>query len=143
MEVKNKSGVVDQILLWMTLIVAFVVLFFIVIDYSTISRIKSNMDQMAQYAVRMIALDRDNADIATSLNSMKVSYFADITGDDISCTEAVATTGVNEYQVVLAIRATYAQSRVLNFTDTIEAKIATFNESNSNFINCTLNLSAQ
>lgn len=101
------------------------------------------MDQLSQFGVRMIALNKDNADIATSMNSMKVSYFADITGDDIVCTETVATAGVNEYQVVLTVTSTYTQSRVLDFTDTIESKIAAFNESNSNFIDCTLALTAQ
>jgi len=137
MEVKSKKGVVDQILLWMTLLVAFVGMFFLIVDYSAISRIKSNMDQMTQYAARMIALNKDHTDIASSMNSMKVNYFADITADDINCIEIA---GGNEYQVVLTLTSTYTQSNILNFANTIESKIATFNETSAKSINCTLNL---
>lgn len=139
----KKKAVVDQILLWMTLIVGFVTLFFMVIDYAAIARVKANTDLLAQYGVRMIALGRDDADIASSMNNMKVDYFADIAGTDIVCSETVATTGVNEYQVVLTVTATYTNTRVITYNDTIQSKIAAFNETNSNFINCTLALTAQ
>ncbi len=144
MERKNKKDAyVDQILLWMMMFVGFVTIFFLVLDYSTIVRIKNNTDMLAQFGARMIALDRSNASIAQSMNNMKISYFADIAAGDINCTTTASTPGVNEYQVVLTITSTYTQSRVMNFNDTIESKMATFNEINSDFIDCTLSLSAQ
>ena len=81
-----KKAVVDQILLWTVIFVSFVTMLFVVIDYSMIMRMKGNVDIMSQYSARMIAIGKTDAEIATQLNSMKLSYFSNIVASDISCT---------------------------------------------------------
>ena len=139
----KKKAFIDQILLWMVILIGFITIFFIIIDYSVIARLKSNMDLMSKYSTRMISLDKDYDDIAASLNNMKASYFASILSSDIVCTEELPSNGVNEYQVLVNINSKYNNSSILSFTDTISSKVAAFNEKNANFINCTIALRAQ
>lgn len=139
----KKKAFIDQILLWMVILIGFITIFFIIIDYSVIARLKSNMDLMSKYSTRMISLDKDYDDIAASLNNMKASYFAAILSSDIVCTEELPISGVNEYQVLVNITSKYNNSSILSFTDTISSKVAAFNEKNANFINCTIALRAQ
>lgn len=131
-----KSAVVDQILLWMVMIIAFATLLFIIVDYSAIVRLKSNNDVIAQIGARMVSLGRTNTQVASSLNNIKSKYYATINADDIVCTEVAATT----YQVVFTVTSTFTNTKVLTFNDTILARVATFNEQSGNEITCSLTL---
>lgn len=142
-KLNTKKAVIDQILLWMVLLIAFISIFFIVIDYATIARLKTNTDLISKYAARMIALDKNKVDIATTLNSIKVPYFDDITSADFICTKETPTTGVNEYKVTLEVSAAYSYSIVLDFNDTIVSKVSTFNEIDEDFVDCKLALRAK
>lgn len=134
-----KPAVLDQMVLWMVLFISFVILLFIVIDYSAIIRMKNNTDVLAHYGSRMIALGNTEADVATKLNNIKIDYFATIAGADINCNTANAAAD-EEYQVVFTVTSTYTDAKVLTFTDTITSKVATFNEKSSDYITCTLAL---
>lgn len=129
-----KPAVVDQILLWLVIFVAFITLLFMTIDYSAVMRLKGNTDTLAQIGARMIALGRTTDEVATSLNNIKSKYYANISGGDIVCNEVVATT----YQVVFNITSKYTNAKVLTVANDIESKVASFNESNANEITCTL-----
>ena len=133
----TRNAVVDQILLWMVLLIGFVTLLFITIDYSKLMRLKSNNDTLAQQAARLIALGRDTTEVAESLNNLKNVYYAEIAADDITCTEVTAT----NYQVIFNVVSAYSDTKVLTFNDSIYSKVAVFNETNSNEVTCTLVLS--
>jgi len=142
MEIKKqknnlKPAIVDQILLWMVLLIGFVTLLFITIDYSAILRLKSNNDTIARQAVRLIALGRTNVEVSDSLNNIRNSYYAAIAEGDISCDEVVET----NYQVIFNVSSTYTDATLMTFNDNILSKAAAFNETNSNQITCTLTLS--
>jgi len=128
--------VVDQILLWMTLLVGFVTLLFITVDYSAIARLKSNNDALSQQGARMIALGRTNAQTADSLNNIRNNYYAEVSSDDIECDEVIASS----YQVIFNVISTYSDTKILTFVDDIHARSAAFNETNSNEITCTLTI---
>ena len=134
---KMRNAVVDQILLWMVLLIGFVTLLFVTIDYSKVMRLKGNNDSLAQQGARLIALGRDTTEVAESLNNIKNLYYANIIADDIVCDEIVAT----NYQVIFNVVSTYNDTKVLTFADSIHSKVAVFNETNSNEITCTLTLS--
>lgn len=132
-----KPAVVDQILVWTVLLIGFITLLFITIDYSAIMRLKSNNDALAQQGARMIALGKSSDETALSLNNIKNPYYANISGSDIICNEVTA----NSYQVVFNVASVYTDAKIITFNDNINAKAATFNEINSNEITCTLTLS--
>ncbi len=131
-----KPAVVDQILLWMVIFIAFVTLLFITVDYSALIRLKSNNDSLAKQGARMIALGRTTDETADSLNNIRNNYYSTIAGADISCIEVVAT----DYQVIFNVISTYTDTKILVFGDDIHAVAATFNETTANEITCTLNL---
>ncbi len=131
-----KPAVVDQILLWMVIFIAFVTLLFITVDYSSIIRLKSNNDSLAKQGARMVALGRTVDETADSLNNIRNNYYSAITGGDISCVDVVAT----DYQVIFNVISTYTDTKILVFSDDIHAVAATFNETSANEITCTLNL---
>jgi len=131
-----KAAVVDQILLWTVLLIGFVTLLFITIDYSTILRLKNNNDTLAQQGARMIALGKTNDEVTESLNNIRNIYYAEIASSDISCVEVTATS----YQVIFNVVSTYSDAKVLNMSDSIYSKVAVFNETDSNEITCTLTL---
>lgn len=137
-QLKNnmKPAVIDQILLWMIIIVTFATLLFIIVDYAAIIRLKSNNDILAQIGARMVSLGRTDAEVAASLNNIKSKYYATIDADDISCAEVTATT----YQVVFNVTSTFTNTKVLTFNDTIQARVAAFNEQGSNEVTCDLTL---
>ena len=132
-----KAAVVDQILLWMVIFIAFVTLLFITVDYSALIRLKSNNDSLAKQGARMVALGRTIDETADSLNNIRNNYYSAITAADISCIDVVAT----DYQVIFNVISTYTDTTVITFTNNIHAKTATFNEVTANEITCTLNLS--
>lgn len=132
-----KPAIVDQILLWMVLVIGFVTLLFITVDYSVIIRLKSNNDTLAQQGVRMMALGKTADETATVLNNIKVPQYADVAGADIVCDEVVDTS----HQVTFTVNSTYTDARILTFNDTITSTTASFNETNSNEITCTLTMS--
>ncbi|NQY94730.1 MAG: hypothetical protein HRT43_11230 [Campylobacteraceae bacterium] len=131
-----KTAIVDQILLWVVLLVGFVTLLFITVDYSAVMRLKNNNDTLAQQGARLIALGKTNDEVAESLNNIKNVFYADISGGDITCEEVTATS----YQVIFNVISTYDDAKILTISDSIYAKVAVFNESNSNEITCTLTM---
>ena len=131
-----KTAIVDQILLWVVLLVGFVTLLFITVDYSAVMRLKNNNDTLAQQGARLIALCKTNDEVADSLNNIKNVFYADVSGGDITCEEVTATS----YQVIFNVISTYDDAKILTISDSIYAKVAVFNESNSNEITCTLTM---
>lgn len=143
MEIKQKNNmkpaILDHIILWMILFVSFVILLFIVIDYSAVVRVKNNTDILAHYGARMAALGADETDIATKLNNIKIPYFDTIVAADVNCTTSIPAAD-EEYQIVFTVTSNYNDAKLLTITDDITSRVATFNERSSDYITCDLDL---
>jgi len=137
-QLKNKrNGVIDQLLLWIVLFLGFVGLFFMVIDYSALMRLKGYNDTLAQYGARMISLGHSTDEVATSLNNIRNSYYGVIDGSDIVCDEV----DTSSFQVIFKVLSTYEDAKVLSINETINSRFVAFNEINGNEITCTLTMS--
>lgn len=134
-----KKAVVDQILLWTIIFVSFVVILFTVVDYSMIMRTQGNIELMSQYGARMIAIDKTEGEIATELNGMRSSYFANIAGGDIVCT----VTADGSYKTIFTITGLYIDTNILTARNNLTSTSAVFNESGSDRVSCTLTLTKQ
>jgi hypothetical protein len=129
-----KKAIIDQIMLWLVVFVSFVILFFIVIDYYKVVKAKDNCDTMANYAVRMKALGRDDSEIADGLNNLKSPYFDTVNEADIVCTQTVDT----QYKVKFKVNATITTTTFSN--KEVHSYASAFNETQASSISCDLTL---
>jgi hypothetical protein len=129
-----KKAVVDQFLLWVVLFIAFITIFFLVIDYYIILKTKDRCDMLANYGARMKALGKDNAFIISGLNNLKTDQFQTITEDHLDCEDLETT----QYQVVFNT-AISLKSKFFGIQN-IVSTTSTFNETSSIDRRCTLNL---
>jgi len=130
-----RKAVVDKILLFLVLFLAFASIFFMVIDYYVILKVKDNSDTLTNYAVRMKALGKEESDIITKLNEF--GFFSEIKDIDLNCIEQEN----GKYIVVFSSSTTVNNNRFFSSSDEIFSRAASFNEVNSSDINCTLSLS--
>ena len=127
-----KKAVIDQMMLWIVIFISFVILFFLVIDYYTVVKVKQRSDTLVNYGVRMKALGRDNIDIVQGLNNLKIKYIDTKKEVDLICT----TVSDGNYTVKF-------NTQININTNTFEKKnvhsyASSFNEVDNKDINCTL-----
>lgn len=137
-EESKKPAVVDQIILWIVLFVMFVGFLFFVIDYSNALKVKDNNDALADYAARMFALGKTDAEVAQGLNNIKDDYVATISEANISCVEDVLTTN---YQVIVNVYATLDNSFLPEGNNNVHSRTVVFNEASESQKECSLTLS--
>ena len=119
-----KKAVVDQIILWIVLFIAFVGFLFFVIEYANAVKVKDNTDAIADYTARMVALGRSEDDIATGINeNIKDDYFNDVSGGSIVCVEDTTT---SNYQVVVNIKTTLTNDFLTS--SNVHSRTVVFNE---------------
>lgn len=136
---KMRNAVIDQIMLWIVLFVAFVTIFLLVIDYYMVMKTKDRCDTLANYGVRMKALGRSDDSVVEGLNNIKNSYFQTITSDDMECEEDDTK---NDYQTLFRVETTF-QNIFLTTDEKISSKTSAFNETSSSHIDCNLTLKVQ
>lgn len=136
---KMRNAVIDQIMLWIVLFVAFVTIFLLVIDYYMVMKTKDRCDTLANYGVRMKALGRSDDSVVEGLNNIKNSYFQTITLDDMECEEDDTK---NDYQTLFRVETTF-QNMFLTTDEKISSKTSAFNEASSSHIDCNLTLKVQ
>jgi len=129
-----KKAVVDQFLLWIVLFIAFVTIFFLVIDYYIILKTKDRCDMLASYGARMKALGKDDTFIVEGLNNLKTEQFQTITEENFTCEDLETL----QYQVVFKTVISL-QSKFFGVQN-IVSTTSTFNEISSTDKNCTVNL---
>lgn len=132
-----KKAVVDQILLWLTLFVAFVSFLFFIIDYSLSIRVKENADSLSSYGARMVALGKSAEEVATGLNNIKLGAVSNITAADIVCVDDAA---IDNYQVHFNVIGTYTSQFLNTGENNINSIAVVFNEISDVQRTCTLNL---
>lgn len=133
-----KKAIVDQIILWIMLFIAFVTFLFFVIDYSNAMKVKDNTDALTDYIARMVALDNTESDIVSGANEIKDPYFADIQVGDLTCT---SDTDVSNHQVIVNIYTTLTNGFLPIGNNNVHSKTVVFNESSEFKKECTLTLS--
>lgn len=134
-----KKAIADQIILWIVLFTLFVSFLFFVIDYSNALKVKDNADAIADYTARMIALNKDDADIVQGLNeNIKGDYIATISSDAITCVEDITTLN---YQVIVNVYGTLSNGFLPVSNNNIHSKVAIFNESSEYEKECSITLS--
>lgn len=132
-----KKAVVDQILLWIMLFIAFVGFLFFIIDYANAIKVKDNADALTDYAARMISLDKPMGEVVTGLNRLKDDYIATIQESDITCTED--STSLN-HQVIMNIYSTLTNNFLPTSNNNVHARTVVFNESSEVEKECSLTL---
>lgn len=130
-----KKAYIENILLWMVMFMGFVTLFFFIIDYSTIVRVKDNMDAISDYGARNVAISGIVNDLSTNINNMKVSGINTVNADTTSI--CVNTTN-NSYQVIFITQTTNTDYKF--FGNQLVSKRVVFNQVNSDTVTCTLNI---
>lgn len=131
-----KKAFVDQIVLWITGFIFFVILLFMTIKYSQALRVKENLDAISNYGARMVALGKTNEEIAAGLNGVKLGIFGEILPSDIICISSESQT----YQAIFVAKTTYVNDFLEDKENNVNSKTIFFNESSSNEINCELRL---
>ena len=131
-----RKAVIDQMLLWIIIIISFFTILFLVIDYYMVLKTKDRTDSIVNYGVRMKALGRDDVDIVSGINNIKSSFFDTVVIDDFNCVDDNETTG---YQVTFTTSVTF-NNMFLSVDKKINNKASAFNEVNSHNIDCNLTL---
>ncbi|MEA3353631.1 MAG: hypothetical protein U9Q33_07440 [Campylobacterota bacterium] len=135
-----RKALIDQMLLWIVLFVAFVTVFYVILNYYNVIRAKDKSDSIVNYGVRMKALGRSDSSIVAGLNDVKGSYFDTIVDDDLNCVEDNTTA---DYQVIFTSNISIGSNMFLNQNENITSQAAAFNEASSFHIDCNLNLRPQ
>ena len=133
---RMKKALIDQILVWTILLVGFITLLFMILDYSSIVRLKNNIDTLALYGVRLIAIGRESDKIIESLNRIKNKYYTTIVSTDLVCDEVWSL----NFRATFHVIGTYSDAKILTFDSDILGKASAFNEKNETEITCTLTL---
>ena len=133
-----KKAVVDQIILWIVLFTIFVSFLFFIIDYSNAMKVKDNTDAIADYIGRMIALNKNEADIITGVNNVKDNYFAPTQVADLVCN---TNNTVLNHQVIVNVYTTIINSFLPVTQNNIHSKTVVFNESSESQKECSITLS--
>ncbi|MDD2886639.1 MAG: hypothetical protein PHY66_02465 [Aliarcobacter sp.] len=133
-----KKAVIDQIILWIVLFTIFVSFLFFIIDYSNAVKVKDNTDAIADYIGRMVALDKNEADIITGVNGVKDDYFTPAQVADLVCTTDSA---ISNHQVIINVYTTIVNSFLPVVQNNIHSKTVVFNESSESQRECSITLS--
>lgn len=139
----QKPAFIDQMAMWMVIFLAFVWLFFFVLDYAKLLRVKDNMDAIADYTANVIGKEGSASsvisDIVDEINSdIKLSMINTLTTTSIICNDLTD----NAYKVIIDVKTTNNISSMM-YKDTISTKRVVFNQSTTvgDSIDCTMNIS--
>lgn len=130
----KKPAYIENIILWMVMFVGFATMFFFVIDYATIIRIKDNIDALSDYGANRIAVQGVGTDMITELNDTKISKINAITAADLVCNSVADVPAT--YQVIFTTET--SNNSVEFYNDKLTSKRVVFNEVNSETVTCNL-----
>ena len=133
-----KKAVIDQIILWIILFTVFVGFLFFIIDYSNAMKVKDNTDAIADYIGRMVALNKNEADIIEGVNRVKDAYFATVDLANLVCN---TNNAVSNHQVIVNVYTTLTNSFLPVEANNVHSKTVVFNENSEFEKECSLTLS--
>lgn len=136
---KMKPAYIENVIIWMVMLIGFATFFFFVIDYATIVRVKDNMDALSDYGARTVAVSGTDSttldNLVTRFNAMTVSGMANIASGDLVCNSVTDTPP--RYQVIFNTQ-TAAGNTVEFYNQQMVSTRAVFNEVDSQTVTCTL-----
>jgi len=144
-----KPAYIEQMLMWMTIFVSFVWLFFFVLNYATAVRLSDNMDAMSKFAAKYVSslISQTNATITSdqnlidSLNNIKLTKIATINPNQIVCVVATAAPENTNSQSIFTITGTYNKGFLSGQgANNMVSKSVVYNQNNAAQISCTLNI---
>lgn len=144
---RMKPAYIEQMLMWMTIFVSFVWLFFFVLHYATAVKLNENMDAMSNYAAKYVSLlttqtnleITNDATLISGLNNMKLKLIGDISAGEINCVVATSSPENENSQSIFIIQGTYNKGFLKNRGENnMVSKSVVYNQSNSAQITCTL-----
>ena len=135
-EEKNmKKAYIENILLWMVMFIGFATLFFFIINYASIVRVKDNMDAISDYGARNVAINGIGSDLSANINNMRVSAVNNVAADTSTICASVSN---NAHQVIFITQTTNLDYKF--FGNQLFSKRVVFNDVNSDTVTCTLNI---
>lgn len=142
-----KPAYIENILMWMTIFIGFIWMFFFVIDYATAIRIKDNIDALSEYGARLASetidqttIDTD-ATFITNLNNIRIKKISNLNTSNLVCTIATTTPQSTNYQVIFVTKGTYLDGFLSNQgTDNFTSTKVVFNENSPAQLTCTLSI---
>lgn len=134
-----KAAYIENVIIWMVMFVGFATLFFFIIDYATVIRVKDNMDALSDYGARKIAVNGTSEttlnDLVARFNDMKVRGLANITAANLVCNSVMDDPA--KYQVVFTTQTPEGTS-IKFYNQQLVSTRAVYNESDAQTVTCTL-----
>ncbi len=133
-----KKAAIENIFIWMVLFVGFMTLFFFVIDYATVLRVKDNMNAISDYGANYVGVNGTGDDLTTQINAMKSNSIVQLTAGQANTGTICITNANNQYKVIFITQSTNNSFKF--FGNKLITSRAVFNQSGSDTITCTLDI---
>jgi len=133
-----KNAAVENIIIWIIIFASFVTVFFMVINFSTVLRIKDHVDSLAEYGANYVATRGIGDDITIIMNDIAPPAILPMNVDTSDICDSVAD---NTFQVIFNIRTT--NNSYLFHDGPITGTRVVFNQMNSNTITCDLSITVK
>ena len=135
---KMKKAAVESVIVWIVIFTSFVSVFYFIINYSTVLRMKDNVDTLADYGSNYVATNGVGDDISNLLNSIAPAGIQAINAD----TNAICNSNDDgNFQVIFIVRSTNAS--YIFRDEPITSRRVSFNQVNSNTVTCDLSITLQ
>lgn len=131
-----KSAYIENIILWMVMFVGFATLFFFVLDYAKIIRVKDKMDALSDYTASRISKEGTSINIITELNGIRGNKINSISAGDLVC-NSVTNVPV-DFKVIIITETT--NTSLAFYTNKLTNRKVVYNEVNSDTVTCTLSV---
>jgi hypothetical protein len=134
---KDKPAYIENILLWMVMFIGFATLFFFVINYASIIRVKDHLDALSDYGANTISMQGSRTDISAQLNSMAGRGLDTINTGDLVCNQIAEE--IRTFQVIFNTVTTNSSYKF--FDHQLSSRRVVFNQDGSgNTVTCTLSV---
>lgn len=130
----KRPAFIEQMLMWIMIFISLIGIFFFIIDYSNILRVKETVDTITNYGVRMKAIGRTEEQLVEGMNRLN-KIFQPIQLADINCYYM----GTTEHQVVFEVTTDFT-NKVMTDGKQIKSYSTAFNEVTEDDVTCQLTL---
>lgn len=135
-----KKAAIETIFVWIVIFALFVSIFFFVIHYTVIVRVKDTMDTIANYASNYIATNGVGDDLSSRINDIATKNFDTISAD----TSSICSTANNNDFKIIFIVTTTSDSNLYFYKDQLVSRKVVFNQDGTgNTITCNLSVKIQ
>ncbi len=133
-----KKAAIENIFIWMVLFVGFATLFFFVIDYATVLRVRDNMNAISDYGANYVGVNGIGDDLTTQINAMRSNSIVQLNPSQADTSVICIPNANNQYKVIFITQTTNNSFKF--YENKLITSRAVFNQSSSDTITCTLNI---